>query len=110
MSRSARAALLLLLAWGLALAEEEGPPLRFDPFREPQGESQNGSAPRAEFTPVLRATLVAGEHSLVDLGGVILGLGEAAHGYRLVAVREHDATFERDGRQLVLEVARESKP
>jgi hypothetical protein len=37
-------------------------------------------------------------------------LGEAAHGYRLVAVREHDATFERDGRQLVLEVARESKP
>jgi hypothetical protein len=62
------------------------------------------AAGHASGEPVLRATLVAGEASLADLGGVVLAVGEQTHGYRLVEVREFEAVFERGGENLVLGV------
>lgn len=89
---------------------ESPPPLRFDPFRE---RIVVGTAPRPaearrpdrEFQPLLLSTVVGGERPLVNLGGVILGIGEETHGYRLIEVKSFEATFEKEGETLRLEVA-----
>ena len=41
----------------------------------------------------------------MNLGGEILSIGEEAFGYRLLEVRPFDATFEKDGRRVRLEVS-----
>jgi len=55
-----------------------------------------------ESRPLLRAVLAAGPNSVVNLGGVILQVGESANGYRLLSVEEYVATFSRDGEKVVL--------
>ncbi len=90
------------------LPAEPIPMLRFNPFVPPavlgRGGGEVAGAPGFGAFPRLTGTLVAGPQSLANLGGWILGLGEEAHGYRLVEVREGEAVFERDGRPLVLRV------
>ena len=49
----------------------------------------------------LRAVLVAGPKSIVNLGGVILQIGESTNGYRLLEVGEGTATFDRKGEKIV---------
>ena len=49
----------------------------------------------------LRAVLVAGPKSIVNLGGVILQIGESTNGYRLLEVGEGTATFNRKGEKIV---------
>ena len=49
----------------------------------------------------LRAVIVAGPKSIVDLGGVILQIGESTNGYRLLEVAEGTATFNRKGEKIV---------
>ncbi len=83
--------------------------LRFDPFAQPgtqtAGPGRLGSAgSQRAWSPELRATLVSSERSLVNLGGTILELGEEAHGYRLLEVRESEAVFERSGSETVLQM------
>lgn len=109
--RSIAAALVVsLLLAGAALAEGETQPnLRFDPFVKPElGARAAGSAyPAArekQWSLVLTATLVAGERSLANLGGVVLGIGEEINGYRLVEVRAWEAVFEHGEEQVVLPV------
>ncbi len=92
----------------LAAADESETRLRFNPFERPQLEAalRRDRAGRAEepWSPVLRATLVAEDESMADLGGVLLEIGEETHGYRLLEVRPFQAVFERNGEQLVLDV------
>ena len=103
---------MLLAALGAAVpaVAEMEPALEWDPFERPEGyrdvrRSGRGANRSAEsFAPVLRATLVAGPESLVNLGGEILGVGEETHGYRLVEVRPFEAVFEKGGQSVVLEV------
>lgn len=103
-------------ALGLAQAEEEAPaPLRFDPFVRPDPErlaqgSVGAARPGQAWSPVLRATLVAGDDSLANLGGTILKLGEETHGYRLVEVRDREAVFEKGGSRLVLTLVPRKSP
>lgn len=101
---------LLLVGAGAAAAEEDGR-LRFNPFAVPDlvglpgGEGPRAAAPVDEaWQPVLRATLVAADTSLADLGGVLLAVGEEIHGYRLLEVRPFEAVFERGGERMVLAV------
>jgi hypothetical protein len=103
---------LLLVTLGLApasaLASEatpEVPLLRFDPFASsplspaaPDAQSPNPTG----WAPILRAVLVAGDKSMVNLGGVILGLEQEEGGYRLVEVREGEAVFLKAGARVVL--------
>ena len=92
----------LCLASPAALADE--PPLKHDPFHRP-GSSGGTSAQRrdvASWRPELRATLGAGAGSLVNLGGVILRIGEETHGYQLVEVGDREATFLRGEARVVL--------
>ena len=85
------------------------PPLRFDPFRERDPAvvaprpAEKRDSDRA-FQPVLLSTMVGGERPLANLGGEILGIGDESHGYRLLEVRSFEATFEKEGETLRLEV------
>ena len=108
------APLTLGLALGLGTHARAGEPLRFNPFLEPDPAllQDRGAdvAPRrsaGEWRPILRATLVAGEQSLVNLGGVVLRRGEETHGYRLLEVRNWEAVFSRKGERVVLPVTRD---
>ena len=113
--------LLILACVGLhapvpALAEEaadgevmSAPLLRHNPFAPPaltQNLRPASSSPIVQatpsWTPELRATVVAGPQSLVNVGGVILSVGEALDGYQLIEIRERAAVFERDGKRRVL--------
>ena len=111
-----RAHLVIALLGGIlalgALANEEQrerPRLRFDPFVQPDLSTIAGAGPAApardgEWAPVLRATLVGGDRSLANLGGVLLAIGEESHGYRLIEVRPWEAVFEYAGEQKILPV------
>ena len=99
----------LLLALAGNTEERTRARLRFDPFAVPQLErpSDAEAAPAARergWAPILRATLVAGDDSLANLGGTLLALGEESHGYRLVEVRAWEAVFEYGGERKVLPV------
>ncbi len=111
--RALRLALLLVCLGASPATEpvgsgERGPSPRFDPFDKPAlpGDvtARSSSAPSASWSPWLKATLVAGERSLANLGGVVLKLGEDTHGYRLLEVREWMAVFSKDGERVVLAV------
>jgi len=85
------------------------PSLHNNPFKklaiqpEPRREARPpATTPPAPWAPPLKATVMAGKGSLVNVDGEILGLGEAHEGYRLVEVRERTAVFERGGRHYVL--------
>jgi hypothetical protein len=105
--RSAAIAAFALCATN-ARSDAEGE-LRFDPFRPRE---EVAAAPGAvvgrqpeTFLPELRATLITRERSVVDLGGVILAVGEDAHGYTLLEVWPYQALFDYGGEEVVLEVA-----
>ncbi len=100
----------LAMGSGVRAAHAEGRiRLRFDPFAQPGTQTAGPGSPgragsQRAWSPELRATLVSGERSLVNLGGTILELGEEAHGYRLLEVREGEAVFERAGSEAVLQL------
>lgn len=50
----------------------------------------------------VNAILVAGGKSLVSVNGSVIGVGEETLGYRLLAVGEDSATFERRGSVVTL--------
>ncbi|MGB5260580.1 MAG: hypothetical protein WBO34_08680 [Gammaproteobacteria bacterium] len=45
----------------------------------------------------LRATMVAGERSQANIGGVVIGLGEEVNGYRLDEIHPRHVVLDRDG-------------
>lgn len=83
--------------------------LHFDPFKRPAilskpaapGKNPNQDT-REPWSPVLRATMLAGDFSMVNLNGVIISLGEEVDGYRLVEVGEQTAVFAKNGKRHVL--------
>ena len=105
--------IVILLAAFAASAQSPGPTLRHNPFAgRPAAASVEDDAAvpaapdpaAASWSAELRATLVAGERSMANLGGTLLGIGEEAHGYRLLEVRDWDALFMKDGERVVLEI------
>lgn len=100
------AAAMSLLVWSATVNSADE--IRRNPFTRPPPNvvaTQEVAAPMRiteEWRAELRAVLVAGRKSSADLGGLILGLGESAHGYRLLSVGEGTATFSREGEKVVL--------
>jgi len=109
---------LLMLAAGLmqtatmAVADENLTVLRHNPFQRPtvpeapvdppaRPERREPAAP-----PVLSATLVSSNASMAILDGKLLSVGAEHAGYRLVAVEQGRALFEREGEQVQLKVTR----
>ena len=106
MARFACATVLVLAVVGHSVADDARPRLRHNPFDGPtldahrRGSSSTGDA----FRPILKATSHAGENSIANLGGIILRIGEEAHGYKLITVGEGEAEFERAGTRIVLRI------
>jgi hypothetical protein len=55
----------------------------------------------------LRATLIAPEHVMANVNGVILTVGDEVEGFRLVEVGERRAILERDGTRVVVSLGDE---
>jgi hypothetical protein len=105
-------ATLALAAPRFALCE--GRALQHDPFARPSlgGLPQGaGSAPRTgPPRPVLepkrtlnrQAVMVAGSASMANVDGVMVRVGDQVQGYRLVAVHDRGAVFEKDNKQFTV--------
>jgi hypothetical protein len=98
------AALALCL---LGVTARAAPPLPQDPFARPAFlEAAPGTPAQAARLPLLelRAVLAAGKSSLADVGGRIVRIGEEIDGFKLVAVHEGGAVFERGGRAISIDL------
>lgn len=79
--------------------------LRRDPFQPPAEFADAVARPNALTGRTggkleVRGILLAGDQSLVNLGGEIIGPGEEANGYLLLEVAEDHAVFQR-GEEIV---------
>ena len=93
------------IAVGSLSAGQTHTDLRHNPFARPV----ILAAPSAQEVKILKqpvnpaeelkltATLVSNSTPLIIVGGEMLGIGETIAGYRLVAVKEGIAVFDRDG-------------
>lgn len=106
-------AMLTMAAMALVLptvsgAEESQVELQRNPFARPAVEelivnarsANEGMA--AERDPGLRAVLVAGSKSVVNIGGVILQVGECKDSFCLLSVEEGQARISRNDKEIVL--------
>ena len=103
----------LLCLPGLAQAQADG--LKHDPFARPAlVASRPASAapvpasiakaplPEPEWKPELRAIIVAGPKSIVNVEGALVRIGEQINGYRLVEVDEESAVFVNNKKRITL--------
>ena len=101
------AAILYLLPT-LAAATEPQTELQRNPFSRPAAEELTIDATpvnqgrSVQRNPGLRAVLVAGKNSVVDIGGVILQVGECTDGFCLLSVEEGKARDSRNDEEIVL--------
>lgn len=52
----------------------------------------------------LRGTMLAGSHSVANIDGTIIGIGQQFNGYTLVSVEQRHAVLERNGTQMKLSI------
>lgn len=95
-------------------ADSQMPALQHDPFQRPVlSETQAGDASaRKPELPTgeeldLRAILVDGDSSLVNVGGQFVRIGEQAEGYQLMSVHEGYAVFMRNKHKVIVPVWKE---
>ncbi len=100
--------LLLTTVTSHAANVESG--VTYNPFKRPKlvhTTSNIKPAHNSERAPVhidLRSTLSAGNESLVNVGGEIIGMGDEIGGYRLLSVSEGAAVFFRGETQVTVTV------
>lgn len=106
----------LALAAGAPWAMGQGRTLQHDPFARPTfgalpASGTPGAAARyAQAAPPprpkinLHAVLVSGASSMANVDGVMVRLGESVQGYRLVAVHDRSAVFEKNNAKFTLGV------
>ena len=108
----AKQKLTMVVAFCLSLvchAGEIAPALKTNPFIKLANieERLDNTAPAEHTTSVLfelRGTMVAGQQSLANIGGVILSLGEEINGYKLVAVQQRQVVLLKNGNRKILSV------
>ena len=114
---TAKAVLLVALAAAshspIAMTDDSGP-LQSNPFRRPVFDTTLPIVPpeddlSAEPELDLRAVLVAGRDSLVNVAGTVVRIGQEHDGYRLILVEEHAAVFSKDGESLRIELHQEEE-
>ena len=117
MNAAPRLAALVLAAVLVALApgvRGQGRSLQHDPFARPAlgvipaNASADAASRRAQAAPALKprfnlqAVLVAGPQSIANVDGVMVRMGDAIQGYRLVEVQDRSAVFEKNGARFTL--------
>ena len=101
-------ALLAIASPRLALAE--GRTLQHDPFARPPLTIQAAAPAARPAGPAvepkralkLQAVLVAGPASMANVDGVMVRVGDTVQGYRLLAVHERGAVFEKNKTQITI--------
>lgn len=100
---------VLLLTLLPAMAASSGDVvLTINPFERPLVTSSKDEVPDAamveapQVTLELRGTMAAGEHSLANIGGEILAIGQEISGYRLVAVHQRHVVLQKNDIQRTL--------
>ena len=90
-------------------AGQSVPGLKINPFARPfdnqvspADSAASGQAAQVPF--VLRGTMLAGQHSLANISGVIVSLGEKINGYRLVAIHQREVELLKDDERRILSV------
>lgn len=112
MTRAKRMLLIPVMAsctsWALSTSADDS--LRHDPFTRPAlaalspaGEAQAASVVK-DWKPQLRAVIVAGSSSMVNVEGTIVPLGGRIDGFRLTSVEERKAVFVKDGVRVELKM------
>lgn len=104
-----------LLGTHAPLAHTEGSQsgLRHDPFARPDlalapaAAAQSAEPAPKEWKPQLRAVIVAGKSSLVNVEGTIVPLGGQIDGYRLTRVEDRTAVFMKNGERVELTMSGE---
>jgi hypothetical protein len=115
---STRLRSVLRLSAGLAclpgFAQAQADILKHDPFARPAPAARRASAapmpatavkpplPEPVWKPELRAIMVAGSKSIVNVDGALVRIGEQFNGYRLVEVHEETAVFVNDTKRVTL--------
>lgn len=105
--------LIAAYANGVAASELDAG-LRHDPFARPAlaAPLANGGQPAPigakEWRPQLRAVIVAGKSSMVNVEGTIVSLGELIDGFRLTGVEDRKAVFMKDGVRVELTMGSDS--
>jgi hypothetical protein len=103
----------LCICCDLAIAGEPFQPdrLQHDPFQKPAIPEKKSTEPAAGNsvpvegkTPKLIATLLAGNHSMANVNGKIIKLGETVNGYTLVRVEARRALFEKNKKRAYLSI------
>lgn len=61
------------------------------------------------WRPKLVATIAAGDHSMANVAGKIVKVGQRIDGYTLISVDRKTATFEKSGSRYVLKMAKKIK-
>lgn len=100
MRRAVTAAFLCSVA-----APAVGDDARRNPFAHTVDDTPELAAPAGQLDEEelqVTAILVAGEKSLVNVNGSLIGVGEQQFGYRLLRVGEESATFVRDGETVIV--------
>jgi len=96
---------------GLAPAQADG--LKHDPFVRPvlappapaapvPANTVKAPVPEPVWKPELRAIMVAGPKSIVNVAGALVRIGEQIDGYRLVEVHEETAVFVNNKKRVTL--------
>jgi hypothetical protein len=105
---SARVHLLgwIVLATVLSPATVSAEPLRHDIFARPfnVGTTTSTSGVGTRQHPKLFAVMVAGDKSLVNLNGTIIGIGEEKDGFRLMSVLDGKAIFKKRRKWVVMDM------
>ncbi|GEM_PF-5849394 len=78
------------------------PLINTSPVSNAQGLAE--TVEEAPWNPQLSAVMVAGKNSLVTVDGVTLKLGEEKDGYKLIEIKDHQATFKKGKKRVVLEM------
>ena len=100
---------VLCCAPGLACSQAERP--RHDLFAKPAqaamqrikhdgDKSAEAAAAEVRWNPELRAVMLAGADSMVNVDGAMVRIGEEIRGYRLIEVRDGEAVFVNGGKRL----------
>lgn len=100
---------LLSLTLVLAAQADSGiTSLQHNPFTRPaigsEATAQSVRTPILTRPEYLRATLVAGKHSLANVDGTLVAIGENIDGYRLIEVSDGSATFATEGETFTVTV------
>ena len=102
-----------LLACMPGLAHPQADTLKHDPFARPalaalqrlKPQAQSAAAISAQepvWNPELKAVMLAGAKSMVDVDGQMVGIGEEIHGHKLLEVRDGEAVFIKDGKRRIV--------